>query len=238
MYKSIRLAENVSLTAIVNLVDDSSTQDSQANTVIFTKLNNLTSDELAQLLTLFQSNGYDLTGCLLNCTQQGACTFNLITQKFTCVCNENFAGRSCQVDLRVCSYVACLNNGTCVDQSVKSAGLYACQCPPGYFGVNCENRVGQHVNCSSQGYCRVDRVGRATCVCFVEYYGSNCEYATVFIKVVKYVKLTSIIICAVCITCLVTLVTGNDALNVWLCKKVNKIPKKNNKLTNKQQVQC
>ena len=40
-----------------------------------------------------------------------------------------------QCSTPACSYVQCLNGGTCIDQAMFS---YMCQCPEGFVGWNCE----------------------------------------------------------------------------------------------------
>ena len=40
-----------------------------------------------------------------------------------------------QCSTPACSYVQCLNGGTCIDQAMFS---YVCQCPEGFVGRNCE----------------------------------------------------------------------------------------------------
>ena len=40
-----------------------------------------------------------------------------------------------QCNTPACSYIQCLNGGTCVDEAMFS---YSCQCTEGFVGQNCE----------------------------------------------------------------------------------------------------
>ena len=40
-----------------------------------------------------------------------------------------------QCNTPACSYIQCLNRGTCVDETMFS---YSCQCTEGFVGQNCE----------------------------------------------------------------------------------------------------
>ena len=49
-------------------------------------------------------------------------------------CNNEFTGRFCEVNIDDCASQPCYNGGTCHDQEKD----YTCSCPPGYFGLQCQ----------------------------------------------------------------------------------------------------
>ena len=55
---------------------------------------------------------------------------------FTCMCEGDFTGRSCDVTIDDCLNVNC-NNGTCVD----GVGTFTCECEAGYTGQFCEEML-------------------------------------------------------------------------------------------------
>ena len=55
---------------------------------------------------------------------------------FTCTCEGDFTGRSCDVTIDDCLNVNC-NNGTCVD----GVGTFTCECEAGYTGQFCEEML-------------------------------------------------------------------------------------------------
>ena len=76
---------------------------------------------------LLNSN-YDLSGCIVNCTNRGFCRFDSVSNSFMCSCDEYYTGQVCQIDLRACSSAPCLNNATCVDNNTQS---FKCECQRG-----------------------------------------------------------------------------------------------------------
>jgi hypothetical protein len=108
--------------------------------LIFGKFEKLTQAESQALLNILQSNT-DMSSCLNNCSNQRICKLDLITQKYSCECNTNFMGKSCQTDSRPCMrWNPCLNNATCFNLNSTSV---ECKCPSNglYYGEYCENRI-------------------------------------------------------------------------------------------------
>ena len=167
-----------------------------------------------------------MSGCLANCSNQGQCQLDSLTQKLICQCQGNYSGSSCQTNLLPCSQVTCLNNGTCsnvFNESISNESNYTflCKCQSNSYGQYCENQVNLclNVNCSSQGYC-----SQGECKCFYSFYGDHCELASTLKKVVSYVQITSLIILLFSSATLVFLIIFNDLANFTMCKKNKKQP--------------
>ena len=73
------------------------------------------------------ADGSGFVGCIRE-VQVNNVTFNLIED------NVETADIG-QCNIPACSYIQCLNGGTCVDQDMLS---YTCQCTEGFVGQNCE----------------------------------------------------------------------------------------------------
>ncbi|RNA15067.1 transmembrane receptor, partial [Brachionus plicatilis] len=68
------------------------------------------------LANFISSVDYDITGCLINCTNNGKCKKNIISKKFECSCVEYYYGNDCRTSRRICTNeMQCLNSGTCID---------------------------------------------------------------------------------------------------------------------------
>ena len=186
--------------------------------------------ELQQILNIFQTNDYDLTGCLYNCSQNGQCILDPSSQMYSCNCLTNFVGTSCQSDVRPCSKYPCLNNGTCINVDTNDLLSFKCECQYPYYGVFCEvkGNLCENITCSSHGYCWADEK-QAQCKCFIDFYGDNCENVTVFIKIIKNVRITSLLICLTCISLFWLIIVLNDVSNLFISK--NKFNHKRKKTT-------
>ena len=73
------------------------------------------------------ADGSGFLGCIRE-VQVNNVTFNLIEDNVE-------AADIGQCNTPACSYIQCLNGGTCVDQTMFS---YTCQCTDGFVGQNCE----------------------------------------------------------------------------------------------------
>ncbi|CAH0551681.1 unnamed protein product [Brassicogethes aeneus] len=71
--------------------------------------------------------------CINHCSNGGICQIMSLDKDPTCKCTEKWSGPTCK-DPVVCK-TYCKNGGTC---SI-SDGIPYCQCPPNFFGNNCEN---------------------------------------------------------------------------------------------------
>jgi hypothetical protein len=166
----------------------------------FEKLNNLTKENIQQLLNILESNA-DISSCLSNCSNQGICKLST-NQTYICECNTNFMGKSCQTDERPCSQSnKCLSNGTCINSLDLTS--FTCQCPENspYYGQYCENVINlcENVTCSFHGYCIQNQNFSfiTQCKCYTGYTGENCEKDSSTVKVVKNVQWFSTAICIV-----------------------------------------
>ncbi len=158
-------------------------------------LNLMTSSQLIQLLS---SSDYDLTGCMVNCSNHGLCKLNSTSLQYGCVCDQFFYGSSCQSDIRPCSRGGlCINNGTCVDIINLTDQKYdfECQCENMFEGRHCENvkDVCRNETCSNNGYC-VSLSQEPTCKCFVNFEGEKCEQVSWKLKSIRNaIRITSIV---------------------------------------------
>ena len=125
-----------------------------------------------QVVNLLDST-YDLSGCIVNCSNKGLCKFDTTKNMFNCECNSDYIiGSACQMDTRPCSLNSCLNNGTCLDYTnnqtfdleLNSNRTYVCLCDKNYEGENCESRIDLCLNftCSGNGYC-VEKDNKPKC---------------------------------------------------------------------------
>ena len=183
-------------------------------------------------LQIFANYKNDLTGCLINCSNNGNCKLNQ-DSFFACVCNKYYGGKSCQVDIRPCSKLICLNNSTCYDkyssnsnQSAVTNFTYFCECKPGFYGNNCEKQINVCFNetCSDNGYCKINGT-EPSCVCRIEHYGVKCEFEDTFAKIVRYTKITVTVMAVLIVGLTGWIILCNDIWNFFLKPKAKKIKK-------------
>jgi len=180
----------------------------------FDNLHNLSQSSLQQILAILQLTT-DLSGCLVNCSNQGSC--KLMNQTYLCECNGYTKGTSCQTDASPCSRSnKCLNNGTCIN--VKDLTSSTCQCPENgpYYGQYCENtrNLCENVTCSFHGYCLANQ-NETKCKCFNGFEGENCAVELNFVKIVRYIKWTTTIICIICVITFWCVIIGSDVLDYF-----------------------
>ena len=151
----------------------------------------------SQIISLFNSS-YDLSGCIVNCSNKGECKFDSLINNFFCSCNSVYlSGYACQIDSRPCSSNPCLNNGTCLDYSDygnysistlsgMNSSSFSCACNHFYKGTYCESKIDVCLNetCSSNGNC-LDLNNKAKCKCFSMYSGDKCESESNELKTVR-----------------------------------------------------
>ncbi len=152
-------------------------------------LNNISS---AQLNNILQNAVGSITGCLLSCSNQGACSYDPVTNQIGCVCNQYFTGSSCEYDSRPCSSNPCLYGGICSN----NGAAFSCACQAVYYGTFCESQLNLCLNSScvsGQSRC-VQNGSQALCECFKGYTGLNCESQTQSLKVTKaFISFASIL---------------------------------------------
>ena len=179
---------------------------------IFGNLNNLNQSNMKTILDLLESNQYDMSSCLSNCSNQGICSFDGLTQQYICQCNTGFLGKSCQTDERPCSRSQCLNNGTCLNLNET---MYECRCSSGiFYGEFCQYKknICENTTCSQNGYCLVNEVS-SYCKCFKGFSGNDCEQEDSSVKALKNFQLTSTIICIIFLSSVWVIVSSSDLLN-------------------------
>ncbi|XP_064600471.1 protein jagged-1-like isoform X2 [Liolophura sinensis] len=94
---------------------------------------------------------------------------------WTCYCELNWGGILCDKDLNYCRHTPCANNGIC--QNI-APNKYACSCPPGYSGPNCE--IAKHAcsgtsnPCHNEGTC-IEVSGDFVCHCKPGWTGRTCS---------------------------------------------------------------
>jgi hypothetical protein len=173
------------------------------------------------------NSSYDMSGCILNCTNHGVCWFDWVNNKYKCVCNKYFSGSSCQFDTRSCFSNPCLNNASCVDvfsnltsnNSTLLFSTYRCECQTGYQGINCQNKIDICANetCSNNGYCHEVK-NLPKCKCFSMYEGEKCNIQSNELKTIKYVITTSSIVAIFVIIVFYFLILLMDLFN-YLTKR-------------------
>lgn len=168
----------------------------------------------------FLSSDFDLTGVLTNCSENGIVTLGLRNDPI-CACDSNFVGVSCDTDIRACSYNPCINNSTCLEDSLS--GNYTCECLPNFYGTRCENEIDlcANVTCSNHGTCQVSN-NSTKCKCVSKYTGKKCELETSELKIIMAAIRSSGIIATIILLSLYITVALSDILGKFWCNK-NKI---------------
>ncbi|XP_037638087.1 protein delta homolog 2 isoform X2 [Sebastes umbrosus] len=114
-----------------------------------------------------------------HCVPMPGCLHGSCQQPWQCSCEPGWGGRFCDKDLFVCSErPPCQNGATCV---TEDSGEYACLCPEGFHGRDCQLKMGpchqRRSPCKNGGLCE-DADGFAaelTCRCLAGFTGPRCE---------------------------------------------------------------
>eukprot|EP01051_Picozoa_sp_SAG22_P006937 SAG22_NODE_471_length_10112_cov_14.774094_1_plen_3099_part_10 len=131
----------------------------------------------------------DVDDCLSNpCGDHGVCTDAL--DQFNCTCVTGWQHGThppsdpyCADDIDECASSPCVNGGACAESSVDAtvaAGIYSCDCTPGWQGANCQSDVAECSShpCLGNGLCNDNSslVGADVyvCSCNVGWRGDNC----------------------------------------------------------------
>jgi hypothetical protein len=154
------------------------------------KENLMSSESIPFIKNLLQSPK-DIVACLLNCSNNGICK-NDSNENYFCSCFKYYSGNSCENDLRLCSKLKCLNNGTCLNIIINENSNnydFNCQCEPFYYGKNCELKVNlcQNVTCSNKGVCYKNKTSYY-CKCFKGYTGQLCQIESNQSKTIKTIN--------------------------------------------------
>ena len=163
---------------------------------------------------------YDISGCLINCSNHGSCVFDQTLNKISCACDEFYQGASCETDIRPCSSSPCLNGAICEDLITDNSSSFFCLCADLYEGISCENRINVCFNetCSNHGNC-LDVHGNATCKCFSGYQGEFCEIESASLKAVRRVIKATSVIAILCIILFYTIIILMDLHRIFFIEK-------------------
>ncbi|XP_048864635.1 protein delta homolog 2 [Brienomyrus brachyistius] len=114
-----------------------------------------------------------------DCVRKPGCLHGSCHQPWQCTCDSGWAGRFCDKDIYVCTNEKpCQNGGTCFTDDM---GEYACFCPEGFWGRNCELKMGPcektRSPCKNGGLCEDDRgyASQLACRCLAGFSGPRCE---------------------------------------------------------------
>ena len=178
------------------------------------KINNAL-DELNSTKVIDLLEHYDLSGCLMNCSNRGDCVYE--KNELSCFCRRFFVGDSCESSYNPCFYSPCLNDGICeLLPDVLNADLldYNCVCNDSFSGDNCEQEFDSCFNttCSNKGECYENEDGDPECDCYQYYSGNDCEYQEDELIMRKNVSITSSIIAGFILVALYGLILVFDIL--------------------------
>lgn len=172
-----------------------------------------------EVSNLLSNIDYDISGCLINCTNNGKCKLNMQSNKIECSCVDFFFGSDCRSNRRICSnQMQCLNSGSCIDiiefnnEKNTFEFSYQCNCSQYYYGERCQYEVDlcQNKTCSSNGFCKVNETKQAVCNCFKFFSGENCEITSNELVVIKKVITVSSIVAIVVICTMFLTLLLND----------------------------
>ena len=183
-------------------------------------LNNTTNADIQIIIQLLSKVNYDISGCLVNCSNNGKCSLDVNTQMYVCLCSSNFFGTACQIDSIPCSSSKCLNNGTCIHfNTVSNETTYKCECQANFNGDHCENMINSCANrtCSLNGYCFQNETA-SLCKCFSDFYGDECDLEKSAIKTLKDIQATSLILCLLFVGFTAFTILANDVVNFLMQK--------------------
>eukprot|EP00057_Strongylocentrotus_purpuratus_P021968 XP_011676442.1 PREDICTED: fibropellin-3 [Strongylocentrotus purpuratus] len=135
------------------------------------------------------------------CQNGGLCFMSGDDTDYTCACPPGFSGMNCDLSALTAVTAARTATGPCISSPCQNGGLcfmsgddtdYACVCPTGFSGMNCELSALTEVTaaptatgpcisspCQNGGMCFMSSDDTDyTCLCPVEFSGMNCELST------------------------------------------------------------
>ena len=191
-------------------------------TSIFSDYFSVSDLTLQQYMLILNSN-YDISDCLVNCSNNGLCKY-AGNYTFICMCKQYYKGQTCQKSILPCSYNPCLNNASCYQNITGSE--FSCECSMYYYGPKCEYKINvcENETCSNNGYCR-DVNHLPVCECFYMNSGNRCEIESAQKRAYKVIISTSSIIAISTVVAFYCLVLLNDVISC-LTNKATKIKKK------------
>ena len=213
----------ISISTLTDSTTISTTTSSTTTTTTTTnQINPINFNNPATINNLLTSTNQDITACLTNCSNNGVCQLDPSTQKLLCACDQYFTGSKCNIDTRPCSYGPCLNNATCTNTNLTSAG-YVCECNEFYTGANCETQIDlcQNETCSSNGKCGIVD-NKPKCQCFQYYSGDVCQTQSQTLVTIKSMIGTTSIIAVALIIAFYLLILISDILKFLVCSDKEK----------------
>ena len=111
------------------------------------------------------------------CRSPGICLPRPGESSYFCLCEKSHVGRHCEVPVRRCGSVVCLNGASC-SRLAPAPGRSPCLCQPGFKGAHCErrNEPCRHNPCRHGGLCKpADNRAGFACVCRPPYTGRHCQ---------------------------------------------------------------
>jgi len=171
----------------------------------------------------------DITECLLNCSNNGYCTYNASINSLVCSCFQNYTGSMCEIDKRPCNSarLQCANNGQCINNRIepnKDDYNYTCNCSYPFYGSICHLKINicENMTCSKQGICKKVNDSTAVCKCFPGYSGDDCEISSTKIIIIKTVSNIAAGVSIAFLACFVALIVYIDI--VRFLRYFNKVP--------------
>ncbi|KAM4566902.1 protocadherin Fat 3-like isoform 2-T3 [Odontesthes bonariensis] len=120
--------------------------------------------------------------CLHQPCRNGATCTSLSNGGFTCSCNPQYTGQTCETEITVCVPNPCQNSGVC-----KHIGnAFLCSCRRGFKGLICEEDVNECDRSNPEGECEnggicINTPGSFYCNCTPGYVGQRCSLRPVVV---------------------------------------------------------
>ncbi|XP_053136581.1 protein jagged-2 isoform X1 [Hemicordylus capensis] len=105
------------------------------------------------------------------CVNGGTC-MNTEPDEYSCVCQDGYSGKNCEIAEHACVSNPCANDGIC--HEIKTG--FKCQCPAGWSGPTCAIDIDECASnpCARGGTC-VDRINGFECICPQQWIGATCQ---------------------------------------------------------------
>ncbi|XP_015726542.1 sushi, nidogen and EGF-like domain-containing protein 1 isoform X3 [Coturnix japonica] len=108
-----------------------------------------------------------------SCRNRQTCNY-IRPGRYICTCSPGYYGNNCQYGgprvPSACLSNPCQNGGSCLELEQG----YACDCPEGYAGQDCHDKLTEGCECRNGGSCLEGNV--TVCQCLPGYFGLLCEF--------------------------------------------------------------